>query len=813
LDLFCRVFLSHQTLLTSLFSATVRKRWITNATSEIELTINFGADMAMAFLAALYVVPAEEFGRILGAQSDAARNSVISSIVEGLKNLMSSQTCAAFPADWGEMIQFQYRATETCLASISSYLCSNILPNTPSLIEAAAKVPHIPAPSIGAFGAARTLALRPLIMPNAAKKQLEDLYQMLRSLLNVMATYVLSPQLDPSNAEMAPVDELGLLAMASELKESVSYSISAVWNNLGPAQIDFLEQLMKSIILLSLCKTKAQKKTARMMILSSAEECRQRFSESSRIVSVFLETLSRLFGDVLQTIDGTLDAVQAWAQPFVVDILGPEASQPILPHIATIVALLYDIEMTPPELDIDERILKVAHLIELLTLLGERRALSYHLSSLASLHLQCGTTVEAGYVLATLAEYLPWSPDPVEYLLPHELLDPSVSQSRTTYTSRKIRVITEAMELLAMGAQWEEALSVSMPLAGFFDAHFRHSDYLGVAKKQLMYVEAMTDQMRVWPSYWYIKFSGSAFPEFTQSSAFIIANYALESQQDMMKRLQSAYPSFPINYGISSNHLDAQISRIDVCEVTPFSEDAAFETDCLSDPMGPYAGADVCVSQHRMRRRARHWRCTVRESDKELDYEFETLLSFPALIPRLPIVSAKVLDTRALAGGLAAGASGRLSPPIPTGHVRKFSGVGSPATSIEPAATNPVVPSLLIPSLTPKERTPSRAGSANRAAIQLSLPASQMLQQQISAAQQAAGTTSPRAIATPRAQPPPTPVPAPPQIPPRPHSPSVSSASPGLVQSTSSPSLGLPPSDSLKRKNSMPRSPRPEKGK
>lgn len=762
---------------------------------KIATILNYScSDMAMAFLATLYVVPAAEFHRILDAQTDASRNSVISSIVEGLRNLMATATSAAFPADWDEMIQFQYRSTETCLAAVATYLTGSVLTNLPSLMEAAALVPQFPQPSIGAFGAARTLTLRPLVIPTTSAKQLEDTLQMLRNLLAVMATFVISPQLEAS--ELSDIPREGLLAMADELRDSVAYSIAGIWNTIGPSQIDFLEHMMRAVIIFSLAKAKSQKKIAKMMIVTATEQCRERFKESSRIVSLFLETLSRCFGDVLGRLDGTMEAVQAWAVPFVSDILGEAAAKPIQPHIASVVSLLYDIEMTPPELDIDARILHVAQLIELLTFLGERRALSYHLSSLASLHLQCGTTVEAGYVLAALAENLPWSSDMVEYLMPHELLDASVSQQRTTYTSRKIRVITEAMELLAMGAQWEEALAVSMPLAAFFDSHFRHSDYLGVAKKQLLYVEAMTDHMRVWPSYWYIKFSGPAFPEFTQSSAFIIANYALESQQDMMRRLQVAYPTFPISYGVGLGKLDPAVSRIDVSEVSPYSADANIETECLASPTGQYAGADSCVAHHRMRRRARHWRCTVKEGDKELDYEFETLLSFPALVPRLPIVGAKVLETRSLPSTV----SGRLSPPIVP--PRKGSAPQIPSSYMDtppptpappPAATVvPVAPSALIPSLTPKERTPSRAGSANRVAILLSLPASQQLQQQIVAAQTANAVSRPIPLA--RSQP----------ILVQSHSaPSITSS----VVSSSTPPQQSPP-DVPKKTNSLPKSPR-----
>jgi len=162
-----------------------------------------------------------------------------------------------------------------------------------------------------------------------------------------------------------------------------------------------------------------------------------------------------------------------------------------------------------------------------------------YVERLKNIHRDLNNHSEAAQVLLMHATY-PWQENKD---VPAFVVNISATWPRESIENRRIRVFRKAIDLYALGKNWEKCLEYCELLRTFYEREFMYEELSSILTEQAKYYLAIKKQERFYPTHFRVSFLGLSYPVDIRNKVFIYRGAPLESIMEFSSRLRHQFPT------------------------------------------------------------------------------------------------------------------------------------------------------------------------------------------------------------------------------------------------------------------------------
>ncbi len=162
-----------------------------------------------------------------------------------------------------------------------------------------------------------------------------------------------------------------------------------------------------------------------------------------------------------------------------------------------------------------------------------------YVERLKKIHRDLNNHSEAAQVLLMHATY-PWEENKD---VPAFTMDQATTWPSESIESRRIRVYRKAIDLYALGKNWEKCLAYCELLRTFYEREFMYEKLSSVLMEQAKYYLSIKQQERFYPTHFRVSFLGLRYPVDIRNKVFVYRGAPLESIMEFSSRLRHQFPT------------------------------------------------------------------------------------------------------------------------------------------------------------------------------------------------------------------------------------------------------------------------------
>ncbi|CAI8007599.1 Dedicator of cytokinesis protein 3, partial [Geodia barretti] len=319
----------------------------------------------------------------------------------------------------------------------------------------------------------------------------------------------------------------------SDVRISLGRHVVSLWHRLGDKKGNFIPNLVKPFLEISLIKHKELRRVSLPLIMDIME-CEQRASCNFKRVETEVydkidelitsghgdEEYRELFQDILRPLCASSE-------------LGT-SGETFITSVGRLIGLLLDYRnVSSGDGHQDRQMGCMLNLLNFYLEIEKEELYIRYIYKLAELHVKDQRFTEAGFTLLLRAKGLEWSIEPVP---PEGKFSEEIEQRKV-----KEELYKEVIGLFDRGQAWEHGIPLCKELCTLYETEIQYNELAATLQREAEFFQKIVRELRVEPEYFMVGSYGKGFPLFLRNKIFIHRGLPYERLASFIKRLTDEY--------------------------------------------------------------------------------------------------------------------------------------------------------------------------------------------------------------------------------------------------------------------------------